>query len=119
MPGKIAHLVPMQRFDSVMVKRNVLMAKPSNTDHPNPTTTTSALGIKPSLDNPPMPMSLLFPSSHHQSASVQSLRPHLTNVNNPDNAISQTKLQTVLSRFRQDAELIPIRFDASVKRSSV
>ncbi len=38
---------------------------------------------------------------------------------NPDQTISPTRLQTILSRFRQDAERIPAQFDASVKRSSV
>ncbi len=128
MPGKIAHLVPMQRFDSVMIKRNLLMAKPSNTDYhpqssPNPRK-TSALGAKTSLDDPLMTdasLPLPFPPSH-LSTSVQSLKPSYNptaNVNNPDNVISPTKLQTVLSRFRQDTELIPIRFDVSLKRSSV
>jgi hypothetical protein len=139
MPGKIAHLVPMQRFDPTMMKRTLLTAKPSNNDHhlqsPTnlpPITTTTTLGAKTSLDDPPMidwsspPPPFSSSSSSHlpvrPSTSIHSLKPsyeQATSVKNPDNAISQTRLQTVLSRFRQDTELIPIRFDASVKRSSV
>ncbi|CAF4459014.1 unnamed protein product, partial [Rotaria magnacalcarata] len=33
MPGKIAHLVPMQRLDSIVVRRTFSMTKPSNTDY--------------------------------------------------------------------------------------
>jgi hypothetical protein len=124
MPGKIAHLVPMQRFDAVMMKRT-LTGKPSNTDYnPHsppklpPTTTTSTRGAKTSLDEPPPPPFSSFPPS----TSIHSLKPsyeQATNVKNPDNALSQTRLQTALSRFRQDTELIPVQFDASIKRSSV
>ncbi len=132
MPGKIAHLVPMQRFDSMMTKRTLLTSKPSNTDHhprssnksPPIPTTTYTLGGQTSLDDPPMTDRLPPPpfSSFHPSTSTHSLKPsyqQATSVNNPDNAISQARLQTVLSRFRQDAELIPIQFDVSIKRSSV
>jgi hypothetical protein len=126
MPGKIAHLVPMQRFDSSALKRTLSVGKPSNTDYhlqsptnlqPNPlTTTTSLLAPKPSLDDHPTSSRSQSPpppfSSSHPSTSINSLK-------NPDNAITPTRLQTVLSRFRQDVELIPIRFDANVKRSSV
>jgi hypothetical protein len=142
MPGKIAHLVPMQRFDPTMMKRTLSIGKPSNTNYhqhsptklpPNTTITTSPLGAKTSLDNPsiigwsplPPPPFSSNSSSHlpiHPSTSIHSLKPsyeQATNVKNPDNAISQARLQIALSRFRQDAELIPVRFDTSVKRSSV
>jgi hypothetical protein len=139
MPGKIAHLVPMQRFDPTM-KRTLPIIKPSNTDyHHNsstnipPITTTSPLGAKTSLDDPSMigwPPPPPFSSSQYPiepPTSMNSLKPPYDQVtrvnnynnNNPDNAISQTRLQTILSRFRQDTELIPRRFDVSVKRSSV
>jgi hypothetical protein len=139
MPGKIAHLVPMQRFDSIMVRRTVAMGKPSNTDYnlstklPPITTATSALGAKSSTDDspvigwpPPFPYSS---SSHppallHRSTSINSLKPsyeQATNVNNntndSENILSQTRLQTMLSRFQQDLELTPYRPD--LKRSSV
>lgn len=38
MPGKIAHLVPLQRFDSVVSKENLSMAKPSFSDFPRRST---------------------------------------------------------------------------------
>jgi hypothetical protein len=141
MPGKIAHLVPMQRFDSVVVRRTLSMAKPSNPDYQLPTnlppTTTSALGLKSSTDDSPLtgwpsPFPDLSPShsgppppSHalRTSASINSIKPsyeQATNVNNPndsENLLSQTRLQMMLSRFRQDLELTPYRLD--VKRSSV
>jgi len=138
MPGKIAHLVPMQRFDPTMMKRTLLTGKPSNNDHhlQSPTNlppiTTTTLGAKTSLDDPPMidwsspPPPFSSSSSSHlpvrPSTSIHSLKPsyeQATSVKNPDNAISQTRLQTVLSRFRQDTELIPIQFDVSLKRSYV
>jgi len=101
----------------------------SPTKLPLDTKTTSALGAKTSLDNPsiigwsPLPPPLF--SSHlpiHPFTSIHSLKPsyeQATNVQNLDNAISQARLQTAISRFQQDTELIPIRFDISVKRSSV
>jgi hypothetical protein len=120
MPGKIAHLVPMQRFDSVMVRRQLSTAKPSNTDYhlqtPNtvpPITTTSTDDLPLTGWPPPM----------QTSTSMNSLKPSYekaTNVNNsndPENILSQTRLQTMLSRFRQDIELPPYRLD--IKRSSV
>jgi hypothetical protein len=131
MPGKIAHLVPMQRFDSVIVRRTVAMAKPSNTDYHlttklPPLTTASTLGIKSSTDDSPitgwLPPSTSCPPLH-TSTSINSLKPsyeQATNVNNtnaPENILSQTRLQTMLSRFRQDLELTSYRFD--LKRSSV
>jgi len=140
MPGKIAHLVPMQRFDSTMMKRTFSAGKPSNTDYHQhsptklqPDTTTSPLVAKTSLDNPsivgwsplPPPPFSSNSASHlpiHPSTSIHSLKPsyeQATNVKNSENALSQARLQAALSRFRQDAELIPIRFDGSVKRSSV
>jgi len=135
MPGKIAHLVPMQRFDSIMMKRNVSVGKPSNTDFhlqsPTklpPITTTSLLGHKnPPISGWPPPILPPFSSSHrpvHTSVSSNSLKPlheQLTKVNNTDsdNTISQTNLRRVLSRFRQDTEMIPRRLDANIKRSSV
>lgn len=125
MPGKIAHLVPMQRLDSVMTKRNFLTTKPSNTDHQLPT--TSNLEVKISGEDPstttwsPPPLSS-FPPLSHPSASIHSLKiSHEQNKtgNKPENSLSPSKIQEALSRFRQDAELIPIRFDGSIKRSSV
>jgi len=142
MPGKIAHLVPMQRFDSVMIKRQISMVKPSSIDHqryasnrlpPTTTTTSPPLALKASLDDPsiggwssagPPPFSSAS-SCHlplHPSTSIHSLKPtadQQTNVNKRENRISQTKLQTVLSRFRQDQDLIPVRIDLNLKRSSV
>jgi hypothetical protein len=133
MPGKIAHLVPMQRFDSVTVRRTLSTAKPSNPDYQLPTklppTTTSALGPKSSTDDSPL---IVWPpsfadSSHppplRTSTSINSIKPsyeQATNVNNTndsENILSQTRLQTMLSRFRQDLELTPYRLD--LKRSSV
>jgi hypothetical protein len=122
MPGKIAHLVPMQRFDSIMVRRTLSIVKSSNTDYhlqtpikSPPITTTSALGAKSSIDDSSLP-------SHppvHTSASINSLKPsyeQATNVNN-NNDFSPARLQTMLSRFRQDLELTSYRLD--IKRSSV
>jgi hypothetical protein len=137
MPGKIAHLVPMQRFDSIIVRRTLSMAKPSNTDYhlstKIPPITTSTLGAKSSTDDspiigwPPPPFSSSStshpPPPLHTSTSINSLKPsyeQATNVNNtndPENLLSQTRLQTMLSRFRQDLELTPYRLD--LKRSSV
>jgi hypothetical protein len=134
MPGKIAHLVPMQRFDSTVVRRTLLTAKPSNTDHHLPTKlppiTTSALGVKSSIDDspvvgwpPPFSSSHPFLSPLRTSTSINSLKPsyeQATNVNNtndPENILSQTRLQTMLIRFQQDLELTPYRLD--LKRSSV
>jgi hypothetical protein len=138
MPGKIAHLVPMQRFDSSMMKRTLPISKPSNADYylnlptkAPPITTTSPLEVKTSLDDPsmigwppPPPFSSSSQPHVETPTSMNSLKPpydQATSVNNndPNNAISQARLQTILSRFRQDAELIPLRFDVSVKRSSV
>ncbi|CAF0813504.1 unnamed protein product [Rotaria sp. Silwood1] len=137
MPGKIAHLVPMQRLDSIIVRRAFSMAKPSNTDYhlqmPTklpPMTTTSAFGGKSSTDDspvigwpPPFSCSSISRPPIHTSASISSLKPsyeQATNVNNTtdsENVLSQTRLQTMLSRFRQDIELTPYRLDT--KRSSV
>jgi hypothetical protein len=136
MPGKIAHLVPMQRFDSVIARRTLLMAKPSNPDYQLPTklppATTSALGPKSSTDDspltvwpPPFRDSLPSHPPHplRTSASTNSIKPsyeQATNVNNPndsENILSQTRLQMMLSRFRQDLELTSYRLD--IKRSSV
>ncbi|CAF3861416.1 unnamed protein product [Rotaria sp. Silwood2] len=138
MPGKIAHLVPMQRFDSVMMKKVLSDAKPSNTDYYlhastklSSMPTTSAHVTKTLLDEPPMidwsPPPPFSSSSHlpvHSSTSNNSLKlPYeqgkCVNRNDRDKAISQTRLQTNFSRFRQDAELIPLRLDVNVKRSSV
>jgi hypothetical protein len=101
----------------------------SPTKLPPDTKTTSALGAETSLDNssiigwstlPPPPFSSHLPI--HPFTSIHSLKPsyeQATNVQNLDNAISQARLQTALSRFQQDTELIPVRFDPRVKRSSV
>ena len=139
MPGKIAHLVPMQRFDSIIVRRNVSMTKPSNTDYhsntstkstaPPPMMITTAASIvatgKSSINDSSVldgPSSL---TSHYplpKSTSIDSLKPSYEqsingNSIDPENLLSQTRLQTMLSRFRQDLESTPIRFD--IKRSSV
>ncbi|CAF3762207.1 unnamed protein product [Adineta steineri] len=136
MPGKIAHLVPMQRFDSNTTKQNLSVAKPSNTDFhihsptksPPMTTATSIFSAKTSLDDPPPPSFSSIQHPVHTSTSTNSLKlpsssqEQATNVNNNndfDKTISQAKLKTILSRFRQDVEMIPFRIDASVKRSSV
>jgi hypothetical protein len=133
MPGKIAHLVPMQRFDSTVVRRTLSTAKPSNTDQhlltKLPPITTSALGVKSSIDDSPV-VDWPPPFSSHPllpplrtSTSINSLKPsyeQATNVNNtndPENILSQTRLQTMLTRFQQDLELTPYRLD--LKRSSV
>jgi hypothetical protein len=138
MPGKIAHLVPMQRFDSIMVRRTLAVGKPSNTDYHSstklpPITTTSVLGAKSSTDDSrdigwPPPFAYSSPSHHppppiHRSTSINSLKPsyeqaaNVNNTNDPENILSQTRLQTMLSRFQQDLELTPYRSD--LKRSSV
>ncbi|CAF0783263.1 unnamed protein product [Rotaria sordida] len=137
MPGKIAHLVPMQRLDSAAVRRAFSIGKPSNTDYNLqtstkllPMTTTSVLGGKSSTDDSPTtnwpPPFSYSSTSHppiHTSASIGSLKPsyeQATNVNNitdSENILSQTRLQTMLSNFRQDVELNSYRLD--VKRSSV
>jgi hypothetical protein len=141
MPGKIAHLVPMQRFDSIIVRRTLSMTKPSTTEyHSNlstkgpsiamaATTTTSALGAKLSIKDasgqdgpPPFSSSLLSHQSIHTSTSINSLKPSHehginVNINDPENILSQARLQTMLSRFQQELELTPIRLD--IKRSSV
>lgn len=131
MPGKIAHLVPMQRLDSMMTKRNLLTTKPSMTDHQLPiTTTTSNSDEKKSFEDPltttrspPSSTQLSFPPLSHPSASIHSLKPSYDqnkSGNKPsEHPLSPARIQEVLSRFRQDAELIPIRFDSSIKRSSV
>lgn len=133
MPGKIAHLVPMQRFDSVIVRRTLAMTKSSNPDY-NLSTKLPALTTQPSTDDsigmswpihqlptsassPPHP-----PPPLHTSTSINSLKPsydQTTNVNTNDseNILSQTRLQTMLSRFRQELESTPYRND--LKRSSV
>ncbi|UJR23702.1 hypothetical protein I4U23_026683 [Adineta vaga] len=123
MPGKVAHLVPMQRFDSGTTKRSLSVAKPSNTDFnlsssmKIPTMTRTSVD-NPSLANrsPPPP----FPSS----TSTHSLKPpseQATHVNKKDldKTLSPTKIKAILSRFRPDIEMIPVRFDGNVKRSSV
>lgn len=46
MPGKVAHLVPMQRFDSALLKRPLSTAKPSNLDFQS----TSASKFPPITD---------------------------------------------------------------------
>ena len=120
MPGKIAHLVPMQRLDSVMIKRNLLTTKPSNTDHQLPTTSNlevKIFGEDPSTTTWSQPPSS-FPPLSHPSASIHSLKISQEK-NKTENSLSPSKIQEALSRFRQDAELIPIRFDGSIKRSSV
>lgn len=127
MPGKIAHLVPMQRFDSVMIRRTLAVTKSSNADYHLSTklstnTTTSALAARSSTDDGP---ATGWSTSHHPlhtSTSINSLKPtyeQATNVNTNDseNILSQTRLQTMLSRFRQDLEVTPYRLD--LKRSSV
>ncbi|CAF3868405.1 unnamed protein product [Rotaria magnacalcarata] len=138
MPGKIAHLVPMQRFDSMIMKQVLSESKPSNADYYRQSLTKltsfpTTLGhrIKTSFngsqmnDWPPPPS---FSSSCHlpvrTSTSNNSLKlpyEQAKSVNNNvrDKAISQTRLQTNVSRFQQNAELIPIRRDVNVKRSSV
>ena len=131
MPGKIAHLVPMQRLDSVTTKRNFLTTKPSNPDHQLPTTTTTSnFETKKSFEDPsittrssPPQLTLSFPPLVHPSTSIHSLKPsydqNKSSNKSTENTLSPSRIQEVLSRFRQDAELIPIRFDASIKRSSV
>jgi hypothetical protein len=120
MPGKIAHLVPMQRFDSIMVRRTLSMAKPSNTDYHLQTSAKLPPITTASTDDPPLTG---WPLPMHTSTSNNSLKPsyeQATNVNNsndPENLLSHTRLQTMLSRFRQDLELTPYRLD--IKRSSV
>ena len=132
MPGKIAHLVPMQRFDSVMVRRTLSMAKPSNPDYhlqakiPPIATTATALEAKSSTDDspligwpPPHPSSSATHPLLHSSASINSLQPstNVNHTNDSENILSQTRLQTMLSQFREDVQLPPYRLDH--KRSSV
>ena len=50
MPGKIAHLVPMQRFDSIMVRRTLSLAKPSNPDYHPSTSNKSAHVVTASVE---------------------------------------------------------------------
>ena len=68
------------------------------------------------------PSSFTSPRSLLKSTSINSLKmPHeqpiRVNSTDPENLLSQTRLQTMLSRFRQDVEPTPIRLD--MKRSSV
>ncbi|CAF1099280.1 unnamed protein product [Adineta steineri] len=129
MPGKVAHLVPMQRFDSIIVRRTISMGKPSSNDYhlqtptkPPQLTMRSTSKNKSSFDEsfdtgwlPPQPM--------HISTSINSLKPtyeQATNVNNtndPNNILSSKRLETMLTRFQQDIELTSYRYN--VKRSSV
>lgn len=116
MPGKIAHLVPMQRFDTVLHRQVV---KPSNFDEHSPTkvppiittTTTSALTTDDS-PVPSQPYSDAVPCQLHPSTSNDS-----TQQANRDVLLSHTRLQTMLSQFREDRQLTSYRFDH--KRSSV
>ncbi|CAF3710971.1 unnamed protein product [Rotaria sordida] len=138
MPGKIAHLVPMQRFDSVTMKKVLSETKPSNTDYYLHSSTkvpsmptTSGFGTKTLVDESPMmdwpPPPPFSSSCHlpiHTSISNNSLKlPYeqakCVNNNDRDKAISQSRLPTKLSRFQEDTELIPLRLDVNVKRSSV
>jgi hypothetical protein len=127
----------MQRFDSVIVRRTLSTAKPSNSDCHLPTksppiTTTSPLEPKSSTDDspetgwpPPFTTSSFSHRPLHTSTSINSIKPsydqatnvNKNNTNDPENLLSQTRLQTMLSRFRQDLELTPYRLD--LKRSSV
>jgi len=136
MPGKIAHLVPMQRFDSIMVRRAISMTKPSNSDYHSNTSTTNksppmmittaaTIAEKSSMNETPIgdgPSSFTSPHSLPKSTSINALK--MTheqtidgNLTDPENLLSQARLQTMLSRFQQDVESIPIRLDT--KRSSV
>ena len=130
MPGKISHLVPMQRFDSIMVRRTLSMTKPSNTDYysatsaklpPQTTTLAAKSSLNDSIRDDPPPFSAS--SSYrpiHTSTSINSLKPSAqgqNSSNDPENLLSHARLETMLSRFRQDPELTPIRLD--IKRSSV
>ena len=136
MPGKIAHLVPMQRFDSIIVRRAISMTKPSNSDYHSNTSTTNksppmmittaaTIAGKSSMNEATFvdgPSSFTSPRSLLKSTSINSLKmPHeqpiRVNSTDPENLLSQTRLQTMLSRFRQDVEPTPIRLD--MKRSSV
>ena len=122
MPGKIAHLVPMQRLDSVLHRQAV---KSSNLDQNSPTkvppqiatTITSALPTKLSVEDSPLtsrPYSDALPSQLHPSISSNSFKP---SSNNPDDLLSHTRLRTMLSQFQEDRQLTPYRLDH--KRSSV
>lgn len=131
MPGKIAHLVPMQRFDSAIHRQALTMVKPSNLDDHLPTkisppvttiTNNLAIAMKFSADDSlrtSQPCLDYLPSQLHPSTSINSLKPSSdqTRNGNPDDLLSQTRLQTMLSRFRQDLQLTPYRLD--LKRSSV
>ena len=122
MPGKIAHLVPMQRLDSVLHRQAV---KSSNLDQHSPTkvppqiatTITSALPTKLSVEDSPLtsrPYSDSLPSQLHPSISSNSIKP---SSNNPDDLLSHTRLRTMLSQFQEDLQLTPYGLDH--KRSSV
>ncbi|CAF0877609.1 unnamed protein product [Adineta ricciae] len=109
MPGKIAHLVPMQRFDSSAPKRNLSVAKPSITDLTVPLATKMSTMINASTDSP---------SVIKRSSLLTDQASHV-NKSNSDKSLSPAKIKTILSRFRPDFEMIPVRFDGSIKRSSV
>lgn len=127
MPGKIAHLVPMQRFDPAIHRPALSMVKPSNIDEHLPTkfsppltntTNNFTLTTKFSADDSQACPNVS--SSHlNASTSINSLKPSTDQTRNvnPDDLLSQTRLQTMLSRFRQDLQLTPYRLD--LKRSSV
>ena len=124
MPGKVTHLVPMQRFDSIIVRRAVSITKPSTTDYqlptklpPNATTSIDDSSINPWP--PPPPTTAAAAASLPAPFQTPSYE-QATNVNNSndhDNLLSQTRLQMMLSRFQQDLEVTPYRLDQ--KRSSV
>lgn len=137
MPGKIAHLVPVQRFDSFAMKKMLSEQRPSDSNyHMNSTTKLSPNSIAPnqevktSMDDslmadwPPPPPFSASPNPAPASASNNSLKlPYeeskTVNNNTHNRASSQTRLQTNLSRFQRNVELIPFRQDMTIKRSSV
>ena len=132
MPGKIGHLVPMQRFDSIMIRRTLSLAKPSSPDYHPGTSNKSAqmvttyVEVKATSNDEHASFPSAFSSSPsvRKSTSISSLKPaydEATNVNknndDPNSVLSQTGPQAALSGLQQDLELTPHRPD--IKRSSV
>ncbi|CAF0933721.1 unnamed protein product [Adineta ricciae] len=123
MPGKVTHLVPMQRFDSMIVRRALSMGKPSNTDYNLQTPTkfspiTTNFTDKTSVNNSPVARwRSPAVTSHIPKSNSQGQTSQVNNTIDTNNVLSSTRLQTMLTRFRQDLESTPYRTD--LKRLSV
>ena len=125
MPGKIAHLVPMERFDSIQFKRNISFVKPSISNFHSQSsnkltstmpTTAPNLEMKSSVDDSfilSWSRTPIVSSSHpplDSSTSTNSIRPTNIIQYEPTNVYSQIDLKK------------PFLFDSTrlhIKRSSV